>query len=100
MNDAAGGSYRPRARLVTALTADLEIDGIPIYTRDVPSERDNDAERFARIEALMEAYRVNHEDLEGYLESVCGRAKQARDAAKERADAARGNRTTTPTRHR
>jgi hypothetical protein len=67
---------------------------MPIYTRGVPSERDNDAERFARIEALMEEYRVKHEDLEAYVESVRGRAKQARDGAREVVITARVNHTT------
>ena len=78
----------------SAPPADLEIDGIPIYTRGVPSERDNDAERFARIEALMEEYRVKHEDLEAYVESVRDRARQASDAAQVRTDAARMHHTT------
>jgi hypothetical protein len=82
----------------TEPAADLVVDGIPNYTCVVPSERDNDAERFARIEALMEEYRVKHEDLEAYVESARGRAKNARDAARELADTARVNRTTR-TRH-
>jgi hypothetical protein len=60
----------------------------------VPSERDNDVERFARIEALMEEYRVKHEDLEAYVASVRDRASRALDAAEQRTDTARVHHTT------
>jgi hypothetical protein len=36
---------------------------------------DNDEERFARIEALMEEYRTKHEDLQRYVEEACVRAQ-------------------------
>jgi hypothetical protein len=55
----------------------------------VPSDRDNDAERFARIDALMEEYRVKHEDLEAYVKSVRDRASRTRDMAQELVDTAR-----------
>jgi hypothetical protein len=88
------GWYRPRAQLVTALTADLEIGSIAIYTRGMPSEPDNEAERFARIEALMEEYRVKHEDLEAYVQSLRDRAGKAQATAREVVDTARAFQTT------
>ena len=39
------------------------------------SPKDNNDERFARIEALMEEYRVTHEDLVAYVTSVEGKAR-------------------------
>ena len=49
----------------------------------MPTRGDNDDERFARIEALMEEYRINHEELEAYVratkETVQRRHRQSQD---------------------
>jgi hypothetical protein len=42
----------------------------------MPSKRDNDEERFNRIAALMEEYRVNHEDLVSYVKLVRDRSTE------------------------
>ena len=42
----------------------------------MPKRRDNDAERFARIEQLMEEYGIRHEDLKAYLASAKGQARR------------------------
>jgi hypothetical protein len=49
----------------------------------MPDARDNDEERFARIERLCEEYRVNHEDLEAYVASIRRRARQAATNSKQ-----------------
>jgi hypothetical protein len=46
---------------------------------DVPTKRDNEEERFARIDVLMEEYRVNHEDLELYIKTVRTETCESRD---------------------
>ncbi len=54
------------------------------YTRLVPARADdNDAERFARIEALLEEYRVKHEDLEAYLRWIRGEAERSRTQSRQ-----------------
>jgi hypothetical protein len=65
----------------------------------MPSKRDNDEERFNRIAALMEEYRVNHEDLVSYVKLVRGRTADGRTrasghlkAARDSADRSRRNR--------
>jgi hypothetical protein len=56
----------------------------------VPTRRaDNDAERFARIEALMEEYRVKHEDLEAFLRATRTAARQNRTMARQNIETAR-----------
>jgi hypothetical protein len=55
----------------------------------MPSERDNDEERFNRIAALMEEYRVNHEDLISYIKLVQDRSANGRTRASGRLKAAR-----------
>ena len=47
----------------------------------MPSQRDNDEERLNRIAALMEEYRINHEDLVLYVKSVRSRIAAARTGA-------------------
>jgi len=54
----------------------------------VPTKKDNADERFARIDALMEEYRVNHEDLEHYIRNVAG-MREGRDRARQSADGPR-----------
>ena len=51
--------------------------------------RDNDEERFARIDALMEEYRVNHEDLQAYVRQVQAAAAERRRESQEILDEAR-----------
>ena len=50
----------------------------------MPTRLDNDDERFARIEALMEEYRINHEELEAYVrattETVQRRHRESQDS--------------------
>jgi hypothetical protein len=53
----------------------------------VPTKRDNEVERLARIDALMEEYRVNHEDLEHYIERLHLDVREGRDRACDRVDA-------------
>jgi hypothetical protein len=55
----------------------------------MPSRRDNDVERLARIDALMEEYRIKHEDLEAYVDSVRRRAKEGRMESREGVSRAR-----------
>ena len=55
----------------------------------MPSQRDNDEERFERIAALMEEYRVNHEDLVEYMKTVRSRTHEAREATRKAVTAAR-----------
>ena len=47
------------------------------------SRRDNEAERFARIDALMEEYRIKHEDLEAYIHSVRQSSNDSRRESRE-----------------
>jgi hypothetical protein len=49
----------------------------------VPTKKDNDDERFARIDALMEEYRVSHEDFEHYLKAVQTDVRAGRDRARQ-----------------
>ena len=63
---------------------------------DVPTKKDNEDERFARIDALMEEYRVNHEDFAHYLKvvrtdarEISVRARQNMVRLKKQVDAAR-----------
>ena len=55
----------------------------------MPSKRDNDEERFNRIVALMEEYRVNHEDLVSYVKLVRNRTSEGRVRANGQLKAAR-----------
>ena len=43
-----------------------------------PLKTDNRDERLARIEALMEEYRIKHEDLEAYVRDFEQRSRRAR----------------------
>ncbi len=52
----------------------------------------DDAERFARIDALMEEYRLNHEDLEAYVRMVRERAAAGQTVARENLRKARRRR--------
>ena len=56
---------------------------------DVPTKRDNDEERFARIDVLMEEYRVNHEDLELYIKTVRTETCESRDRTGQVIDGSR-----------
>jgi hypothetical protein len=59
----------------------------------VPTRRaDNDDERFARIEALMEEYRVKHEDLEAFLRAARTAARQSGTMARQNLETARARR--------
>ena len=49
----------------------------------MPLRRDNQDERLARIEALMEEYRVNHEDLEAYVQKVRTETKERHRRSKQ-----------------
>jgi hypothetical protein len=49
----------------------------------MPSKRDNDEERLSRIAALMEEYRVNHEDLVEYINTIRSRAREAREVSRK-----------------
>ena len=55
----------------------------------MPTKKDNEDERFARIEALMEEYRVNHEDLEHYIRVVRSDAAERRNRARQNVDGSR-----------
>ncbi len=44
---------------------------------------DNDNERFARIEALMEEYRIKHEDLEAYVQATRDRMIADRNRSRQ-----------------
>jgi hypothetical protein len=56
------------------------------YTFTVPTKKDNENERFARINALMEEYRVNHENLEHYIRNIHPGMNEVRDRARDDAD--------------
>jgi DNA repair ATPase RecN len=55
----------------------------------MPSRRDNAEERLNRIAALMEEYRVNHEDLVEYVKAVQNRALNAKVISQHGMKAAR-----------
>ena len=55
----------------------------------MPSKRDNDEERFNRINSLTEEYRVNHEDLVSYVTLVRGRSTAGNTRATGNLKAAR-----------
>ncbi len=46
-------------------------------------KQENDEERFARIDALMEEYRVNHDDLEAYVQAMRDRTERQGAHARE-----------------
>lgn len=50
----------------------------------MPLSKDNQAERLARIDALMEEYRLKHEDLEAYLRTRLEQSRQFNEDAKLR----------------
>ena len=49
----------------------------------MPTRRDADDERFARIEALMEEYRINHEELEAYVRATTETIQRRHRASRE-----------------
>jgi hypothetical protein len=55
----------------------------------MPTKGDNDEERFNRIAALMEEYRVKHEDLVAYIDAVRDRMRADGQRVRSRASAAR-----------
>ena len=55
----------------------------------MPVSKDNDEERFARIEALCEEYRIKHEDLAAYVASVQNSTNELKAGAKKRMAKAR-----------
>ena len=50
----------------------------------MPVSKDNDEERFARIEALCEEYRIKHEDLAAYVAAVRNNNLELRAETKKR----------------
>jgi len=48
----------------------------------VPTKADN-AERFARIQSLMEEYRINHEDLDASVKAARPHAESGRERARQ-----------------
>jgi hypothetical protein len=62
------------------------------YNFLVPNDVDNQSERFARITALMEEYRIKHEDLEAYVTAVRDRARLEREKVRAFTDAVRAQR--------
>jgi hypothetical protein len=55
----------------------------------VPKSEDNQEERLARIEALMEEYRLKHEDLEAYLRNYREESREYLANAKVQLESAR-----------
>ena len=55
----------------------------------MPTKKDKEEERFARIDALMEEYRVNHEDLEHYIRKVHAGTREGRGRARWSTDGSR-----------
>ena len=53
------------------------------------TKKDNEDERFARIDALMEDYRVNHGDLEHYIRKAHTGMREGRDGARQNIDGSR-----------
>jgi len=50
---------------------------------------DDERERFARIEQILEEYRLNHEDFEAYVEMVRARARDVRRRTRQYLDDAK-----------
>ncbi|HEY7293312.1 MAG TPA: hypothetical protein VH583_25980 [Vicinamibacterales bacterium] len=61
----------------------------------MPERKDNEEEQIARIAALVEEYRVKHEDLESYIRATRKRAEQSNRQAKSRLERARRRRKPT-----
>jgi hypothetical protein len=55
----------------------------------VPTQADNDAERFERIEALIEEYRRKHEDLQHFVATIREQARALNTIARERLTSAK-----------
>ena len=55
----------------------------------MPTKKDNEDERFVRINALMEEYRVNHENLEHYIRNIHPGMREGLDRARQGADGPR-----------
>ena len=55
----------------------------------MPRRKDNQDERLARIDALMEEYRLKHEDLETYLRTLRDQSREFTDRAKAQLDVVR-----------